>query len=86
MAVKRIKRPPVVALDDGRLAVEISTVPPSPLEVQRCLHAALIATVPRRRATQATAEAVASRYTVALERVDGVWHLVVARALLVEAL
>lgn len=72
----------VTDLGAGLLAVQIATVPPSPLEVQRCLHAALAATVPSRRATRAAAERAAADYTVELRRVAGGWYLIVPRALL----
>jgi hypothetical protein len=76
----------VTDLDGDLFAVEITTVPPSPLEVQRCLHAALVATVPKRKATPATAERAAMKYTVELRRIDDSWNLIVPRSLLVEAL
>lgn len=88
MAPRRRRRDPRAVLDHGddALAVEIHAVPPSPLEVQRAMLAALIATVPRRKATPAVAEIAAERYTVAIAPIDGVWHLIVPRALLVGVL
>jgi hypothetical protein len=88
MAPKRRSRDPRAVLEhgEGSLAVEIHTVPPSPLEVQRALLAAFIASVPRRKATPRSAEIAAERYTVCLTSIDGVWHLIVPRELLVGVL